>query len=70
MVTRDGKLCTRGMDMTAEEFLDKLDSFIVNTIGKDFEYQYEIDEASEDKQGIWFNGFWILGFDLEENEDA
>ena len=55
--------------MTAEQFLDKLDRFIVDTIGKEFEYQYDIEDASGDKQGVWFNGFWILGFDPEEDEE-
>tara|TARA_R110002020_G_scaffold146184_2_gene320662 strand:+ start:3091 stop:3261 length:171 start_codon:yes stop_codon:yes gene_type:complete len=56
--------------MTAEIFLDKLDRFIVDTIGKEFEYRYDIDEASGDKQGVWFKEFYILGFDPEEDEDA
>ena len=57
--------------MTAEEFLDKLDRFIVDTIGKEFEYKYEIEYSDEkmEKQGVWFDGFWILGFDPEEDED-
>ena len=49
--------------MTAEEFLDKLDRFIADTIGKEFEYKYEIEE-----NGVWFEGFWILGFDQEDYE--
>ena len=56
--------------MTAEIFLDKLDKFIADTIGKEFEYKYDIDEASSDKQGVWFREFYILGFDPEEDEDA
>ena len=56
--------------LTAEVFLDKLDKFIVETIGKEFEYRYDIDDASGDKQGVWFKGFYILGFDPEEDEDA
>ena len=51
--------------MTAEVFLDKLDRFIADTIGKEFEYKYEIED-----DGVWFNGFWIMGFDHEEDEDG
>ena len=57
--------------MTAETFLDKLDRFIVDTIGKEFEYRYEIDDAEEsgNRKGVWFKEFYILGFDPEEDED-
>ena len=54
--------------MTAEQFLDKLDKFIMDTVGKEFEYRYEIDDASGDKQGVWFEGFYILGFEADEDE--
>ena len=56
--------------MTAEQFLDKLDRFIGDTIGKEFEYQYEIEDADKlgNRQGVWFKGFWILGFDKEDDE--
>jgi len=55
--------------MNTEEFLDKLDKFIADTIGKEFEYKYETDDVSDDKKGIWFTSFYILGFDPEEDED-
>ena len=56
--------------LTAEIFLDKLDKFIADTIGKEFEYRYEIDDAekSGNRKGVWFEGFYILGFDPEEDE--
>ena len=56
--------------MTAEQFLDKLDKFIMDTVGKEFEYRYEIEYSDEkmEKQGVWFEGFYILGFEADEDE--
>ena len=57
-------MTTKQLDMTTEEFLDKLETFLLTTVGENWSFDWR----GEEGDSIDFRSFFVWGF-KNENED-
>ena len=58
-------MTTKQLDMTTEEFLDKLETFLHDTVGENWFFDWRGDED----ESIDFRSFYVWGFKYEPEDD-
>ena len=58
-------MTTKQLDMTTEEFLDKLETFLRTTVGENWTFDWRGDED----ESINFRAFYVWGFKYEPEDD-
>ena len=58
-------MTTKQLDMTTEEFLDKLETFLRTTVGENWSFDWRGDED----ESINFRSFSVWGFKYEDEDD-